>query len=144
MKKAFLCCLLIWGIQGCSTVTNIDRANIALSQLNKAYQFRDADAFMTLVSPNYESNLEDLKTAVENDMVGFESILYATTVIDVQYDEQTKLYTAFIHYNREIRSPRFGIEHANGDVALTFELDKKGHFILRKMPYPTIYGLITP
>lgn len=145
MKKILF---LFFGLlAGCAAVTEPDytyKTENALIDMNMAYQEKDADAFMAMISPEYAGNLEELRLAVENDFAGFVSVDYNVSVLNTVYHETTGRYTAAVFYSRSAKSPRYGVANRSGEAFLEFETDENGLFKLVKMSEPPLYGLIAP
>ena len=139
----FLTFLLVVLLAGCALVDPSTEVGQALHQLNQAYKEKDIEAFMSLVSPDYQGNLENLKTAVENDFAGFTEVDYRTSVFQTKVDAKTGVYRSSVYYVKTARSPRYGTNNQSGEAVLTFSKDQNG-LKLTNMSDPALYGLILP
>lgn len=128
---------------GCALVDPSAEVGQTLHQMNQAYKDKDLEAFMSLVSPEYKGNLENLRTAVENDFAGFTEVNYRTSVFQTKTDKQTGIYRASVYFFRTAHSPRYGIDNQSGEAELTFGKDEKGLKLIN-MSEPPLYGLILP
>lgn len=141
MKAFFLSVFLLLG--GCAIFDPSAEVGKTLSRMNQAYQDKNLDAFMGLISPDYQGNRDNLRIAVENDFAGFVGVEYRTSVFQTKIDEKTGDYTASVYFFRTVRSPRYGTDNQSGEAVLTFSKNKDGLKLI-KMSEPALYGLIVP
>ena len=144
MKKLLKSLLVAMILSGCAAVRYDNAADDVLRKMNAAYANRDVDAFMQNVSPDFTGNINDLKLAVENDFVGFVSVDFNTYVAETEFDKESRIVRAKVLFLRSAKSARFGSDNQSGETTLTFDVDENGVLKLRDMPYPALYGLITP
>lgn len=144
MKKLLKSLLTVMILSGCAAVRYDTAADGVLRKMNAAYANRDIDAFMQNISPDFAGNVNDLKLAVENDFVGFVSVDYNTYVAETEFDKESRIVRAKVLFLRSAKSARLGTDNQSGETTLEFDVDEKGDLKLRDMPYPALYGLITP
>ncbi len=144
MKKLLKSLLAVMILSGCAAVRYDTAADGVLRKMNAAYANRDVDAFMQNISPDFTGNINDLKLAVENDFVGFVSVSFNTYVAETEFDKEARIVRAKVLFLRSAKSARFGSDNQSGETTLTFDVDENGDLKLRDMPYPALYGLITP
>lgn len=144
MKKLLKSLLTVMILSGCAAVRYDTAADGVLRKMNAAYANRDIDAFMQNISPDFMGNVNDLKLAVENDFVGFVSVDYNTYVAETEFDKESRIVRAKVLFLRSAKSARLGTDNQSGETTLEFDVDEKGDLKLRDMPYPALYGLITP
>lgn len=143
MKKIFF--PLFFVLAGCATIVSPEtEVTQTLSAMNQAYRDKDADLFMSFVSPEYRGKRDEFQIAVENDFAGFSQVDCRMSVFQVLIDPETGIYTASVYYSRTARSPRFGADSRGGDAVLTFTKDEKNGLRLIEMSSPAPYGLISP
>lgn len=144
MKKLLKSLLAAMILSGCAAVRYDTAADGVLRKMNAAYANRDIDAFMQNISPDFMGNVNDLKLAVENDFVGFVSVDFNTYVAETEFDKESRIVRAKVLFLRSAKSARLGTDNQSGETTLEFDVDEKGDLKLRDMPYPALYGLITP
>ena len=144
MKKLLKSLLTVMILSGCAAVRYDTAADGVLRKMNAAYANRDVDAFMQNISPDFMGNVNDLKLAVENDFVGFVSVDFNTYVAETEFDKESRIVRAKVLFLRSAKSARLGTDNQSGETTLEFDVDEKGDLKLRDMPYPALYGLITP
>lgn len=144
MKKLLKSLSIAMILSGCAAVRYDTAADGVLRQMNAAYVNRDIDAFMQNISPNFAGNVNDLKLAVENDFVGFTSVDFNTYVAETEFDKESRIVRAKVLFLRSAKSARLGTDNQSGETTLEFDVDENGGLKLRDMPYPALYGLITP
>ncbi len=147
LKKGFLTGLLFLFLSGCASVRdyqNHKAVSAALERMNQAYQTKNVDAFMQVVSPSYSGNRDKLKLAVENDFAGLVSVTYVTTPLEVTENEEIGKISAYVLFSRYADSARFGHYNENGEVLLKFKYEEDGSLKLTEMPSPPLYGMIIP
>ena len=144
MKKLLKSLLTVMILSGCAAVRYDTAADGVLRKKNAAYANRDIDAFMQNISPDFSGNVNDLKLAVENDFVGFVSVDFNTYVAETEFDKESRIVRAKVLFLRSAKSARLGTGNQSGETTLEFDVDEKGDLKLRDMPYPALYGLITP
>lgn len=144
MKKLLKSLLTVMILSGCAAVRYDAAADGVLRKMNAAYANRDIDAFMQNISPDFAGNVNDLKLAVENDFVGFVSVDFNTYVAETEFDKESRIVRAKVLFLRSAKSARLGTDNQSGETTLEFDVDEKGDLKLRDMPYPALYGLITP
>jgi len=144
MKKLLKSLLAVMILSGCAAVRYDNAADGVLRKMNAAYANRDVDAFIQNISPDFTGNINDLKLAVENDFVGFVSVSFNTYVAETEFDKENRIVRAKVLFLRSAKSARFGTDNQSGETTLTFDVDENGDLKLRDMPYPALYGLITP
>lgn len=144
MKKLLKSLLTVMILSGCAAVRYDTAADGVLRKMNAAYANRDIDAFMQNISPDFMGNVNDLKLAVENDFVGFVSVDYNTYVAETEFDKESRIVRAKVLFLRSAKSARLGTDNQSGETTLEFDVDENGNLKLRDMPYPALYGLITP
>ena len=144
MQKLLTSLLAAMILSGCAAMRYDNAADDVLRKMNAAYANRDVDAFMQNVSPDFTGNINDLKLAVENDFVGFVSVDFNTYVAETEFDKESRIVRAKVLFLRSAKSARFGSDNQSGETTLTFDVDENGVLKLRDMPYPALYGLITP
>lgn len=144
MKKLLKSLLTVMILSGCAVVRYDTAADGVLRKMNAAYANRDIDAFMQNISPDFAGNVNDLKLAVENDFVGFVSVDFNTYVAETEFDKESRIVRAKVLFLRSAKSARLGTDNQSGETTLEFDVDEKGDLKLRDMPYPALYGLITP
>lgn len=144
MKKLLKSLLTVMILSGCAAVRYDTAADGVLRKMNAAYANRDIDAFMQNISPDFAGNVNDLKLAVENDFVGFVSVDFNTYVAETEFDKESRIVRAKVLFLRSAKSARFGSDNQSSETTLTFDVDENGVLKLRDMPYPALYGLITP
>lgn len=144
MKKLLKSLLTVMILSGCAAVRYDTAADGVLRKMNAAYANRDIDAFMQNISPDFAGNVNDLKLAVENDFVGFVSVDFNTYIAETEFDKESRIVRAKVLFLRSAKSARLGTDNQSGETTLEFDVDEKGDLKLRDMPYPALYGLITP
>lgn len=144
MKKLLKSLLTVMILSGCAAVRYDTAADGVLRKMNAAYANRDIDAFMQNISPDFMGNVNDLKLAVENDFVGFVSVDFNTYIAETEFDKESRIVRAKVLFLRSAKSARLGTDNQSGETTLEFDVDEKGDLKLRDMPYPALYGLITP
>ena len=144
MKKLLKSLLAVMILGGCAAVRYDNAADGVLRKMNAAYANRDVDAFIQNISPDFTGNVNDLKLAVENDFVGFVSVDFNTYVAEAVFDKENRIVRAKVLFLRSAKSARFGTDNQSGETTLTFDVDENGDLKLLDMPYPALYGLITP
>lgn len=144
MKKLLKSLLTVMILSGCAAVRYDTAADGVLRKMNAAYANRDIDAFMQNISPDFMGNVNDLKLAIENDFVGFVSVDFNTYVAETEFDKESRIVRAKVLFLRSAKSARLGTDNQSGETTLEFDVDEKGDLKLRDMPYPALYGLITP
>lgn len=144
MKKLLKSLLTVMILSGCAAVRYDTAADGVLRKMNAAYANRDIDAFMQNISSDFAGNVNDLKLAVENDFVGFVSVDFNTYVAETEFDKESRIVRAKVLFLRSAKSARLGTDNQSGETTLEFDVDEKGDLKLRDMPYPALYGLITP
>lgn len=144
MKKLLKSLLTVMILSGCAAVRYDTAADGVLRKMNAAYANRDIDAFMQNISPDFAGNVNDLKLAVENDFVSFVSVDFNTYVAETEFDKESRIVRAKVLFLRSAKSARLGTDNQSGETTLEFDVDEKGDLKLRDMPYPALYGLITP
>lgn len=153
MKKvlfAAMSAVLCASVCGCSSVPvegkNDDGKEITavLERMNKAYREKDVKAFMDQVSPSYQGDALDLKTAVENDFAVLVRVEYKTDAVTVEKTPDEGIVAARVPYSRQAASVRDGIFNKTGTALLKFKPESDGTLKLMRMPVPALYGLIIP
>ncbi len=144
MKKLLKSLLAAMILSGCAAVRYDTAADGVLRKMNAAYANRDIDAFMQNISPDFTGNVNDLTRAVDNEFGGFVSVDLNTYVAETVCDKESRVVRAKVLFLRSAKSARLGTDNQSGETTLEFDVDEKGDLKLRDMPYPALYGLITP